>query len=449
MLSKTLAAILIAFSLVAFSSTVSGQPWSLRAGKIDKSFGDNGFKFLDKMYGSFNTVPLLQPDGKLVICRTGSNEAGFVILVSRFLPNGDIDLSFDEDGHKLLSFEQDTFGVAITQQSDGKLLISGSTGNNFSPFDFLIIRLTVSGDLDPTFGDKGVVIKDFAVAGAEEVSSDHASSLIVLPDGKVLVGGKSDRYLPSAPVATTYSTLFRLMPDGTVDETYASGGVSQVVIGNDPTNNTLAKRSVMLAIQPDGKVLAGVTVERPDPTVPRGFGSRAIVLRYDQNGGLDPLFGQNGSLALFPDQPCFLISLTLLPNGKFLILLPGALMRVNAEGSPDPTFGSAGLVSTGSFMPTSLAVSSDQKITIAGYEFVDGTPQPGSRQIGRLQRLGWNGIPDPRFGWAGITRIDLGSNTNVILGQLYLYEGKIVAIGTSGPNHHAGQLFVSRFYATK
>jgi len=85
-------------------------------------------------------------------------------------------------------------------QADGKVLVVGSSFHG--PSGFLIARLNADGTLDTSFGNNGVVI---SAIGAN--SQSEASTVLVQPDGKILVigtaedaAGNSDlavaRYLP-------------------------------------------------------------------------------------------------------------------------------------------------------------------------------------------------------------------------------------------------------------
>lgn len=446
MLSKILAVIILAASFVALSATVASQPWGLRTGKLERSFGQDGLKFLD-IEGFTRTVSLLQPDGQLILLLPTYGFPNSQTVIVRFLRTGELDPGFGEDGHLTLDFGARNFGVAIVRQPDGKLVIAGSTADASGQFDLMVLRLTENGKLDPAFGNNGVIIKDFAIPGSNENSSDYAISLALLPDGKLLVGGKSDRY--SAPGrAITYSNLLKLGPDGSPDTTFGNGGLTQVEIGTDPNYGFFPSGGMILATQPDGKILAGLSVEQPAPKAPQGFEPHAFVVRYLANGAVDSTFADSGTLAIFPGQFCFLTDLKLLDSGKFLILFPGGLMRHNADGSVDKTFGTDGYVLISSFQLASMVITPDQRIVISSSEAVNRVPGPGFRSIGRLQRLGWNGSPDPRFGWAGVTRVEPWQSDHIEFGQVHLWNDKIIVVGKAH-SHVTGELFIARFFASK
>ena len=71
--------------------------------------------------------------------------------------------------------------------------------------------LAAPGDLDPTFGSGGKV--QFAVG-----SEDRGNAMLLHPDGKIVVGGRS------RPGATRYDfALARFNADGSLDTGFGSG----------------------------------------------------------------------------------------------------------------------------------------------------------------------------------------------------------------------------------
>jgi uncharacterized delta-60 repeat protein len=120
------------------------------------------------------------------------------------------------------------------------------------------------GALDPTFGDAGIVLSNNAVVQTE--------GLEVQPDGKVVA-------LDSGSYPSSYERVQRLLPDGTPDPSFGSGGIAEPVAAP----NVLAH---VLALQPDGKiVIAGYD----------GAGD-FVVGRLMPDGKLDPDFdGDTGN----------------------------------------------------------------------------------------------------------------------------------------------------------
>ena len=100
--------------------------------------------------------------------------------------DGDLDPTFGTDGKVLTDFDHSTdIANAVAVQADGKLVLVGTTyqDNDFSGEDFAVARYNPDGTLDKTFGAGGKVQTDFPGLAAV------ASSVLVQPDGKIVVAG--------------------------------------------------------------------------------------------------------------------------------------------------------------------------------------------------------------------------------------------------------------------
>ena len=81
------------------------------------------------------------------------------------------------------------------------------------------------------------------------------------------------------------------------------------------------------------------------------------------------------------------------------------VVRMNTDGTPDPTFGSNGISSrsiSGTSRATSVVVQQDGKIVVGGYSFFDSQTVAGYITTFFLYRLNSNGTTDTTFGTNGI-----------------------------------------------
>ena len=108
--------------------------------------------------------------------------------------------------------------------------------------------------LDPTFGNAGIV--------TIEGTGSSPSGIKFLDDGKILILAKINNLVK----------LIRLMPDGSIDNSYNSQLVS--IPGN-------SESMIML---PDGKILVEIT------------GNTNVLVKFDIDGTVDTSFGVNGYL---------------------------------------------------------------------------------------------------------------------------------------------------------
>ncbi|HET6879718.1 MAG TPA: delta-60 repeat domain-containing protein, partial [Pirellulales bacterium] len=158
------------------------------------------------------------------------------------------------------------------------------------------------------------------------------------------------------------------------------------------------------------------------------------------SGALDPNFGSDGHvLTDFPGPTnCAAYALAPTPDGKLIAAGTSAgnfaVLRYDANGSVDPTFGSGGQVITtisGSGQARAVTLQSDGKIVAAGF----------SADNFALVRYLADGSLDPSFGSGGEVTTDFGANDNAF-GVVEQPDGKILAAGTSG-----GSLALSRYLA--
>lgn len=364
-------------------------------GILDTTFGVGG-----KVSTSFGTpraqatAVVIQPDGKIVLAGSAGS-AGFNsnFALTRYNPDGSLDTTFDADGKVTTSFTGQQEGAQdLLLQPDGKIVAIGYSyfvnGNPY--YDFAIARYNTNGSLDSTFGVGGKATVDFAYG-------DQAYSGVLLADGKILVGGYSRN------VGTLDDlTVIRLMPNGTLDTTFGTGG--RAFVDFDNPNDTAYK----IAVQADGKIVAAggtnfVTY------------NKFVLTRFNADGSLDTGFGTSGKvITSFGDSVvAHLTDLAIQPDGKMVAigtLSSGsngiALARYNADGSLDNTFDGDGIYTVSLSNLTSaqaLLLQSDGKLIIAG-------SGPGSSQqssdfaLARFQTR----LPATPYDFDGDGKSDLG-----------------------------------------
>ena len=231
------------------------------------------------------------------------------------------------------------WGVAI--QSDGKIVAAGD-----SNFDFAVVRYNTDGSLDTSFGAGG------KVTTALGSSFDYGYSLALQPDGKIVVCGQ---------IGGDFG-LVRYNTDGSLDTSFDGDG--KVITALGPAEDS----GQSVAIQPDGKIVAAGRSSN-------GINFDFAVVRYNPDGSLDTSFNGDGKVttAVGPsDDHAWGVALQ--SDGKIVVCGETrgnfALVRYNADGSLDTSFGEDGKTTTdiGSTNDLGLAVAiqSDGKIVVAG-----------------------------------------------------------------------------------
>jgi uncharacterized delta-60 repeat protein len=187
-------------------------------GSLDPTFADTS------SYNLAVFTTLLQADGKIVVGGDFYyyNGAGFVAIdVMRLNANGTVDLTFTPP-------TSDGTITALAQQPDGKFIIGGSFSNVGPMLRRAAARLNNNGTLDNTF------VPNF-------YSNTSVSSILVRPNGNILVGGY--------PILITM-----LLPDGGIDGTFMPSqfdGHNGITMGNISSSYSVKR----LLQQPDGKII--------------------------------------------------------------------------------------------------------------------------------------------------------------------------------------------------
>ncbi|MEI7801624.1 MAG: T9SS type A sorting domain-containing protein [Bacteroidota bacterium] len=325
------------------------------------------------------------------------------------------------------------------------------------------------GDLDSTFNSNGIVTANSGV------DNNEVYSVALQTDGKIVVAGYS--------VNNVYNvSISRYNSDGTIDNTFATGGVYTILIGGESLANSVA-------IQTDGKIVVGgysigsstsndflIMRLNSDGTLDNSFGTNGVVTtdfngtgdvvngisiqadgkivaagyatpsgggatdmavaRYNSNGTLDTGFSGDGKV-IATMGTAFSEAWTCIIQPDQKIIAGGmcenstdydfAMVRYNTDGTPDNSFGTSGIVITD---PEgydeeiySLAVQSDGKIVAAGYANND------SNDDFAVVRYKPNGTPDSTFDSNGIVITDFFSDDDDAYSVKIQQDGKIILTG--------------------
>lgn len=223
-------------------------------GTMDGGFGMEGEVFTSVSSGDVgaNEVVLLD-DGRMIsVGRSGDGQAGECdVTVIRYLEDGALDVTFDEDGIAVLpSIGVTDAGNAVTVQPDGKVVVAGGGAQSTDSACVFVARLLPDGSLDPWFGEDGIVRTrtGYLHTGASGVVLDGINRIL-------LVGSVA----PSFEHFDSY--LCRLLPDGTLDAAFGTGGeLVHSFMG-------LSEQTQGIALRADGRIiLAGMIGLTPNGT---------------------------------------------------------------------------------------------------------------------------------------------------------------------------------------
>jgi uncharacterized delta-60 repeat protein len=315
-------------------------------GSLDTSFGAGGRVSLDWDHRDNALAGLaIQPDGKIVAAGYAwtSISPGLrqIMAFARFNTNGGYDIASSASVTSAGSA-----GTSVAVQPDGKIVIAGYAYVTASDLDFAVARFNPEGTLDGTFDGDGMLTTSMGTA------NDRATAVTLLPDGKIIVAGSAGTAFAAA----------RYNPDGSLDTSFSFDGKVTTPVGLG---------SLLTAMSPDnGKILvAGYS------------GNRSLVLiRYNFDGSLDSSFDGDGILTNSFGADSYAYGLAIQLNRKILVSglvdrhdgnTDFAIMRFNASGSLDTTYGSGGKVTVdvsngGSDGASGLALDTEGKAVLAG-----------------------------------------------------------------------------------
>ncbi|MBA3544794.1 MAG: hypothetical protein H0T83_10210 [Chthoniobacterales bacterium] len=358
-------------------------------GSLDTTFGSGGIVTTSfPGQGSYAFALALQADGKIIAAGTDfvafssddSSDTDFGI--ARYNPDGTPDLTFGSGGQITTDFDgfnDDAFSVLI--QPDGKIVAVGSAKNPANFYDFAAARYLANGTIDTTFGTAGKVRTDFG-----DRNFDQARSAALQSDGKIVAAG----FAISQNGLTQNFALARYGPNGILDTTFSSDGITQIDFGS------CCQSAYSVLLQTDGKI---VTVGYPNSESSDGD---FLLARLTTSGALDSTFGIGGKVRA---------SLGDLNDGANGALLQsdGKIVAVGFHPTPSSKFSEFAVArflgSTGSLSVTS-AVSRKTQGSAGTFDIslpLVGDPGVESRSTGGRHTLVFTFSTDVVSGEASVT----------------------------------------------
>jgi uncharacterized delta-60 repeat protein len=360
-------------------------------GDLDTSFAGSGKTTIDFGGTDAARVVLVQTNAKIVVAGGGAAASSF--CVARLRSNGALDTTFGSGGKRVIDFggaNESVYGAAL--QPDGKIVVAGD-----SDLRVAVARLNPNGSLDTTFSTGGKKIFSWGALS-------RASAVLVAPNGKILLAGFSGPEGGNIQVA-------RLKANGALDTTFGTGGKAMVDFGGDDFGLAIAR-------QANGRILVAG----------RSSAGGAVVARLRATGTLDPDFDGDGRLTLPGGGSASAVLVA--PDRKIVVAgnASGSAMmtvtRLNPNGSLDATFDGDGTATIDFGSLADLASGAvrqpDGKIVVAGYTQAD--------EDVAVARLNANGSPDTTFGAAGKATVDFGVATFGNAAALQA-NGRIVVAG--------------------
>jgi len=246
-------------------------------GTIDYSFADNGsFSFfIDSAYPPGGSL-VIDTNNKILVTVPG-------LAILRLTSSGKIDSSFGVNGFTrtngklgpgLNYFYQITHSLAI--ESNNNIIAGGSISDYGTDFQFAVVRYTADGIIDSSFGTNGLVISTFAKDTINDDEINTLNNIAIQSGNKILIGGHVYYHSTLQP----QSILVRLNDNGLYDSTFGNDG--KAVLGD--SNVQIG----FILLQNDNKIIAsgttkgttGFVLERllPDGKIDSTFGINGFTI---------------------------------------------------------------------------------------------------------------------------------------------------------------------------
>ncbi len=347
------------------------------------------------------------------------------IMVARYNPDGSMDNSFGLDGVATTEITSQDYGSSVVLQPDGKIVVAGQAFERIC-----LVRYNTDGSLDDGFGLGGIVVSGFGEFA-------RGRSVVLQPDGKILVAcsalinGIEQNFI-----------ILRYNTDGSLDNTFSFDGTVTTDF------NGKYDRAVSIKVQADEKiVVAGYSGDGSNFD-----NSDFAAARYNTDGTLDNSFGTNGKVTTdFLGGRDFAASMVLQPDGKILLIgyhvgndnSDFATLRYNVDGSLDSTFNGDGKsimsFGIGNAFGSSIALQPDGKILLAGSAF------NGNDSDFALARITSEGIYDITFGSLGQVFTDFGGQEQVGNEIVLQSDGNFLVAGYTSDVSFAYDIAVAKY----
>ena len=380
---------------------------------FDSSYNGNGYSILPIVSGqnySLGNSFAIQSDGKIVIAgNIVRNNQQDEFALARINTDGSLDTSFGTNGIVSTTVGTSDSASKVRILSDGKILLAGSSWTEGQAYNIMLVRYNSDGSLDTTFHTTGYLSQN--INGG---SYDYPGDFAVLSDGKIVVVGGS-----GATQLTDNILIMRFNEDGSLDSTFDGDGILTMT-------TTAGGAAGPIIIQSDGKYLIGGY--RNDGTKPN-----FLLMRLNPDGTLDGSFGTNGTTisSVSPD-PNYISAIDRQSDGKIIAAGSNFIVRYTPDGILDTTFGTSGSARTPSvYETTGVRVAAGDKILVS------------SRGVYRFLP---NGVLDTRFNNGGFRSMGSGNITCTSSAVEIQTDGKIVLGGSCGT---PSNFTVARFQETR
>lgn len=419
--------------LAALLLLPAGAMAAQQAGSLDQAFSEDGKALVDFGKGQASETAhdvLVRANGKVVLVGELAGETSSRWAVARLREDGRPDQGFSGNGRAATPLGADAAAYAVLGRSGGRLLVGGTSDGQFA-----VVGYAANGALDSAWDGDGIVTTPIPAGPAQ------VHQLRRLDDGAVLAAGS----------AGGHAVVARYLSDGTLDDTF---GVSGVL-----TAPAFAGELLRVRVQADGGILA---TGEGEFDLEQGGVSGVRTERYDADGEPLASFAGGGVTTYYPGAEAGEGHAVLRqPDGK--VLVAGSffgegdyryhvVLRYLEDGTLDPAFGPAndamdgvvrGLFDCCYAQFNDMELQSDGRIVVAGWTTGD---KPFMFLVGRYKPSGaadgtFTSNTGGRKGFRGVGFTNFSQAQALTIGG-----GRIVVAGWTGMSEESAAFAVARLH---
>jgi len=360
-----------------------------------------------------------------------------VLLSGDPLAPGDLNPTFGDGGMVAIDFptpQADSGRDVVALQDDDKIIVAGTSWSPEGGDVFALTRYNPDGSLDASFGDGGKVS---SILGSGTATAENATGVALDSSGRIVVVGNQGQDIAVA----------RYTSDGNLDADF--GGCGYVITNISPNNHYDCAKSVVID-EYNKIVVAGYSsIQRGDK-----WQYDFSLARFNSDGSLDTNFGMDldgdgtrdgkvvtdfgltydgaQSVTIDSHNRIVLAGWSQQPiEGTPYIAYDFAIARYNPDGTPDTIFGEDGQVTTDFGLGLKTNYYAyDVAVDIADKIIAVGYVQNGPRDF-VLARYNDDGSLDASFDGDGLLTTDVGGGDDRAYSVIVDGEDRIIAVGSS------------------
>ncbi|MFC1670460.1 SBBP repeat-containing protein [Spirochaetota bacterium] len=430
-----LAAVFISAGIGCKDSSGSSIP----KGVPDTSFGDNGI-LVDNITTGGNTTDMgysmfLDNSSNIYVTGERHNGTNSDMIIWKFNSDGIPDQSFGNNGvvvdDNAAGGSDFDVGFSIFVDNSGNIYVAGVSKNASGNSDMVIWKYSNNGMLDDTFGDNGIVSHDNAANGSS--GYDYGRSIFVDNNGSVYVSGESN-----GVSGNTDMVIWKYTGAGILDDTFGDNGI---VVDDNAAGGGGDDFGQSITVDNSGNIFVAGT------SYGKFYNDDMAIWKYNSDGTPHSFFGDNGTVIYnfseAPDSEDWGESIFIDGTGNIYVAGQSytgatydmAIWKYNADGIPDSTFGTDGVVfddnaagGGNADMGNSVFVDSEGRVYVAG-----NSDSQLNREDMTIWRYTANGILDTSFGNNGIVVENNAAGGNHVDNgfSIFVNRGKVYVTGYS------------------